>query len=241
MFVLESELTASLRELSRQEGVTLFMTLLAAFQTLLYRYTGQDDIVTGTPISNRNRIELEGLIGFMVNTLALRVRLSSEISFRNLLHRVRETALAAYSHDQVPFDMLVDELSPKRTAGQNPIFQVWFFLDNDNPDSNYDPALSEIVMSPLKNDFSAARLDLALTMNAYSDRIVGVFTFATDLFEPETIITLVKRLRMLLRAVVNNPDWKLLDIPLTNVDEDQESIETTAAGPSDEMQDTFIF
>jgi non-ribosomal peptide synthetase component F len=143
---------------------------------------------------------------------------------------------------------LVDELSPKRTAGQNPIFQAWFFLDNDNPDSNQDPALSdqdpalsEVVMSPVKNDFSAARLDLALTMKAYSDRIVGVFTYATDLFEPETISTLVKRFRMLLRAVVNNPDWKLLDIPLTNVDEDQQSIETTAASPSDEMQDIFIF
>jgi non-ribosomal peptide synthetase component F len=139
---------------------------LAAFQTLLYRYTGQEDLIVGTPIANRGRLELEGLIGFFVNTLALRSRLSSDISFRDLLHQVRKTALAAYSHDHVPFEKLVEELSPERSVGENPLFQAWFFLDDK--DVNDEPILPGITLSPVKVDFFSAKLDLALTMTAIS-------------------------------------------------------------------------
>jgi amino acid adenylation domain-containing protein len=239
IFLLDAELAAALRDLSRQEGVTLFMTLLAAFQALLYRYTGQKDIVVGTPIANRNRLELEGLIGFLVNTLALRTQLSSDISFRELLSQVREIALAAYSHDQVPFEKLVVELSPKRAVGQNPIFKVWFFLDNVV--ASEDPVLPEITLSSVKSEFSPAKLDLALAMTAYSNGIAGSFTYAADLFEPDTIVTLAKRFQSLLQALVRNPNCKLFDIPFMDLKESRQLVETDTNGLLEETQASFDF
>jgi len=116
--------------LSRREGVTLFMTLLAAFQTLLYRYTGQDKIVIGTPIANRNRAEIEGLIGFFVNTLALPTDLSGNPTFRELLSRVRQVAWGAYTFQDLPFEKLIEELQPQRDLSHSPLFQVMFVLQN---------------------------------------------------------------------------------------------------------------
>ena len=121
---------STLETLSQQEGVTLFMTLLAAFQTLLYRYTQQEDIAIGSPIANRNRSEIEGLIGFFVNSLVLRTDLSGNPTFRELLNRVREVALGAYAHQDLPFEKLVEELHPERNLNQNPLFQVVFALQN---------------------------------------------------------------------------------------------------------------
>ena len=127
---LSTELSEALTALSQQEKVTLFMTLLAAFETLLHRYTGQEDILVGTPIANRNRNELEGLIGFFVNTLVLRTDLSGNPSFRELLRRVREVTLGACAHQDVPFEMLVEELQPERDLSRTPLFQVMFVLQN---------------------------------------------------------------------------------------------------------------
>jgi NRPS condensation-like uncharacterized protein len=237
-FLLDEELTLALRTLSRREGVTLFMTLLAAFQTLLYGFTGQKDITVGTPVANRNRLELEGLIGFFVNTMALRTLLSSNISFRELLRQVRETALAAYSHDQVPFEKLVVELSPKRVIGQNPLFQVWFFLDQTL--SHKDQVLPGLTISSVKGSPSPAKLDLALAMSAYDRRIAGKFTYAADLFDPETISALIKRFQSLLQAVVLNPDGKLLDLLLADLSESHELMETSARS-IDDMHSDFIF
>jgi amino acid adenylation domain-containing protein/non-ribosomal peptide synthase protein (TIGR01720 family) len=238
-FVVERELAERLRDLSREESVTLFMALLAAFQTLLYRYTGQKDIVVGTPIANRNRLELEGLIGFFVNTLALRIQLSAEMSFRELLRKVRETALAAYSHDQLPFERLVTELSPKRNTAENPIFQVWFYLENGS--SSNDPIFPGVILSSTESDFAPARLDLTLTMTTNFDGLAGAFTYATDLFEPETIITLTERFQSLLVALVCDPDCKLLDIPLAALTETQQSAETFTTISLDERESTFVF
>ena len=129
--MLSKELTEGLKALSRKEGVTLFMTLLAAFQTLLYRYTGQEDIVVGSPIANRNRTEIEGLIGFFVNTLV-----SAHRTFRQsdipgtVSQRVRKTALEAYAHQDLPFEKLVEELQPERSLSHSPLFQVMFVLQN---------------------------------------------------------------------------------------------------------------
>jgi hypothetical protein len=123
---LPKSLSEALEALSQQEGVTLFMTLLAAFQTLLYRYTQQEDIAVGSPIANRNRSEIEGLIGFFVNSLVLRTNLSGNPTFRELLSRVREVALGAYAHQDLPFEKLVEELHPERNLSQNPLFQVVF-------------------------------------------------------------------------------------------------------------------
>jgi amino acid adenylation domain-containing protein len=238
-FLLEKELVAGLRELSSKEAVTLFTTLFAAFQTLLYRYTGQKDIVVGAPIANRNKIELEGLIGFFVNTLALRTRLSSDISFRDLLRQTQETALAAYSHSQVPFEKLVEELSPKRSIGQNPLFQVWFFLDDMAFSENL--VLPGITLSRVNIDASAARLDLALTMSAFSNDIVGAFTYDTDLFETSTMITMTERFHSLLKAVVRNPDQRLIDIPIADFNENRESIEINRLALFDKTQADFVF
>ncbi len=120
----------ALRELSRQEGTTLFMTLLAAFQTLLFRYSGQQDIVVGSPVAGRNRTELEGLIGFFVNMLPLRTDLSGAPTFRELLGKVRETTLDAYAHQELPFEKLVEELQPERSPSHAPLVQVVFVLQN---------------------------------------------------------------------------------------------------------------
>jgi len=212
---------------------------LAAFQALLYRYTGQKDIVIGTPIANRNRLELEGLIGFLINTLAMRTQLSSDISFRELLSQVREIALAAYSHDQVPFEKLVVELSPKRAVGENPLFKVWFFLDNAS--AGTDPVLPEITLSSVKVEFSPAKLDLALSMTVYSNGIACCFTYAADLFEPETITTLAKRFQFLIQTLVYNPDCKLFDIPLMDLKENRQLVGTEKLSPPDDTQTSFNF
>ena len=129
-FDLPAPLTQALKELGRREGATLFMTLLAAFQVLLHRYSGQEDIAVGTPIAGRGRTELEGLIGFFVNTLVLRSDLAGNPAFTELLARVRETALGAYTHQDLPFEKLVEELSPSRDISRNPLFQVMFVLQN---------------------------------------------------------------------------------------------------------------
>ena len=125
-FALSAELTSKLTQLSQKQGVTLFMTLLAAFDTLLYRYTGTEDILVGSPIANRNRSEIEGLIGFFVNTLVMRTNLAGNPSFSELLTRVREMAMDAYSHQDLPFEMLVEALQPERDLSHTPLFQVMF-------------------------------------------------------------------------------------------------------------------
>ena len=129
-FVVPAELTRKLNELSRREGLTLFMTLLAGFQILLSRYSGQDDIVVGTPIAGRSRVEIEGLIGFFVNTLVMRTKLTGEPTVRQALSRVREMALEAHAHQDLPFERLVEELQPDRSLSHTPVFQVMFTLQN---------------------------------------------------------------------------------------------------------------
>ena len=158
-FDLPAPLTQALKELSRREGATLFMTLLAAFQVLLHRYSGQDDIAVGTPIAGRRRTELEGLIGFFVNTLVLRTDLAGNPTFSELLARVRDSALGAYTHQDLPFEKLVEELSPSRDMSRNPLFQVMFVLQNA-PDAA--PALQGVQASRLPLAGHSAKFDLTL-------------------------------------------------------------------------------
>ena len=154
---LSQTLSKAIKKLSRQEGVTLFMTLLAAFKVLLYRYTGQEDIVVGSPIANRNQTDIEDLIGFFVNTLVLRTDLSSDPTFQQLLNRVREVALDAYAHQDLPFEKLVEELQPERNLSHNPLFQVLFILQNAPMPSI---ELPDLTISPVKIDSKTAKFDL---------------------------------------------------------------------------------
>jgi non-ribosomal peptide synthetase component F len=217
-FELLPGLTDSLRELGRRQGCTLFMTLLAAFQTLLHRYSGQDDIAVGSPIGNRNRLELEGLIGLFLNTLVLRTRLSGDPSFRELLGRVRGTALEAYAHQDVPFEKLVEELEPERNLSHTPLFQVAFVLQNTLEEALH---LEGLTVAPLPVSISTgtAKFDLTLSLEETSAGLAGAIEYSTDLFEPATIRRLLGHFQTLLEGLVAYPDRRLSALPLLTADE----------------------
>ena len=184
MHTLPPALADDLRALSRREGATLFMTLLAAFQALLHRYTGQADVVVGSPIANRTRAEVEGLIGFFVNTLALRTSFEGDPTFRELLQRVRATSLAAYAHQDLPFERLVEELQPSRDPSYNAIFQVVFALQN-TPDQELQ--LPGVTLQGMEVDAGTAQLDLSLYIWETTGGLVCRLEYNTDLFEDATI------------------------------------------------------
>jgi amino acid adenylation domain-containing protein len=215
---LNPSLSSSIGELSRREGVTLFMTLLAAFGVLLGRYTRQDDIVVGTPVAGRDRVELEKLIGLFINTLVLRVDLSGNPSFRELLRRVRETALGAYAHQDLPFEKLVEELHPERDLGRNPLFQVSFQLlpDIEPSDEMEGPTRSAEL------EQGTAMFDLGLDMWESSSGLKGSIEYSTDLFEPATIERMASHYENLLESLAANPDLKLSDLELLSADERQQ-------------------
>ncbi|MDF0552096.1 non-ribosomal peptide synthetase [Kamptonema sp. UHCC 0994] len=205
---LPLSLTEMLKDLSRREGVTLFMTLMAAFQTLLYRYTGQTDIPVGTAANIRNQQELEGMIGYFLNTLVMRSDLSGNPSFKELLVRVREVTLGAYAHQELPFQKLVEELQPERNLSYNPLFQVAFVLE---------PPLVEMdgwTISQLDVDTGTAKSDLYLELDERPEGIVGRFEYSTDLFNAETIERMVGHFQILLEGIVANPDQKISELPL---------------------------
>jgi non-ribosomal peptide synthetase component F len=212
-----------LTELSRQQGATLFMTLLAAFDALLYRYTGSSDILVGTPIANRNRGEIEGLIGFFVNTLVLRTDLADNPSFSQLLTRVREVAMDAYAHQDLPFEMLVEALQPERDLSHSPLFQVAFVLQN-TPKSEIGMTGLTVTDLPLEN--TTAKFDLTLAMVNTDDGLKGVWEYNTDLFESSTIERLAGHFANLLAGIVANPQAQISQLPLlTEVEQQQLLIE----------------
>ena len=177
---MSPEVTAGLKELSRREGVTLFMTLLAAFQTLLHRYSGQEDIVVGSPVAGRNYAETEGLIGFFVNTLPLRAQLRGEPTFVELLQRVKEVCLGAYAHQDVPFEKLVEELQPERELSRSPLFQAMFMLQNT---PRQELQLSGLKLSRVGGESTTAKFDLTLVLQENGDELHGSMEYSTDLFE----------------------------------------------------------
>ncbi len=210
-FALSRDLSARLVELSRREGATLFMTLLAAFYVLLYRYTGEPDIVVGTPVANRNRQELEPLIGFFVNTLALRADLSGDPTFRELLAQVREVSLGAYAHQDLPFEMLVEELSPIRDWSRNPLFQVLFALQN-MPEASSQSIGLEISSVEVKT--TRAQFDLILDVTEFGGQIYATFVYNTDLFDASTIERIAAHFKVLLAGVVARPGQPIGALPL---------------------------
>ena len=214
--VLTEELTTGLRSLSRKEGATIFMILLAAFQAMLYRYTTQDDIVVGTPIAGRTRAEIEGLIGLFINTLVLRTDLSGNPTFQELLGRVRETALGAYNHQELPFEKLVEELQPARDFSFPPLFQVMFNMHNfANSDLEMPGLTVEQLLPPELN----AQFDLALNAVERNGGIHLKLIYNTDLFEAATVRRMLGHFKMLLEDIVENPNQRLSSLSLLAEDE----------------------
>jgi hypothetical protein len=201
--VLPKALSERLQELSQREGVTLFMTLLAAFVLLLHRYSGQEDIVVGSPIANRNRSELEGLIGFFVNMLVLRTDLSGKLNFRDLLSRVRERALEAYAHQDLPFEKLVEELQPERDMSRNPLFQVVFALQS-SPMAQRE--IGDLTFSVMLPDTRTTRFDLEVHVREEQEGLEVWFVCNTDLFEAETIRRMLGHYQRLLECMVVDPE-----------------------------------
>jgi amino acid adenylation domain-containing protein len=210
-FTLPVDLLTALQVLSQQNEVTLFMTLLAAFQVLLHRYTGQTDIAVGSPIANRSQVETESLIGFFVNTLVLRTDLSGNPGFRELLGRVREVTLDAYTHQDVPFEKLVEVLQPERDLSRTPLFQVMFALQNAPMEAFELPGLS---LSPMEVDSSTSKFDLTLSLNEASRGLVCVVEYNTDLFEADTIGRLISHFQTLLEGIAADPIRRIADLPL---------------------------
>nr|MDZ8007589.1 condensation domain-containing protein [Nostoc sp. DedSLP05]MDZ8102661.1 condensation domain-containing protein [Nostoc sp. DedSLP01] len=215
-FALSLELTDSLVKLSQQQGCTLFMTLLAAFDTLLYRYTGQEDILVGSPIANRDRSEIEGLIGFFVNTLVMRTSLAGNPSFNELLSRVREVALGAYAHQDLPFEMLVEALQPERDLSHTPLFQVMLVLQNA-PMSSVE--LAGLTISPLQAENTTAKFDLTLFMQNTATGLVGVWEYNTDLFDASTIERMSGHFVTMLEGILANPQERISQLPILTASE----------------------
>ncbi len=210
-FMLHPEIADSLKKLSQDNDSTLFMTLLAAFKVLLYRYSGQDDISVGTPVANRNRSEIEGLIGFFVNTLVIRSDFSGEPTFREFLGQVRETAMQAYSNQDVPFEMLVDAVQPDRDLSHTPLFQVMFALQ-DNPIESIK--LPNFQLEGLETESGTAKFDITLFMEDRADGIKGAFEYSTDLFDTRTIQNMAGHFQTLLKSIVANPDERISALTL---------------------------
>ncbi len=212
-FHLSPEVSQALKQIAKKVGATEFMALLAAFQTLLYRYSGQEDIVVGSPIANRNHPEIEQLIGFFVNTLALRAKFYDQPNFVQLLKQVRETALAAYAHQDLPFEKLVDALQPERNLSHSPIFQVMFALQTQGR-SDLQPVHSELRLSPIEAHSKTAKFDLTLFMLEEADHFSGALEYNTDLFDDDTMDRFIEHFKNLLAAMVEQPEVPVSRLPL---------------------------
>jgi len=224
-FFISKSLATSVASLSKQENVTPFMTLLAAFNTLLHRYTAQDDVVVGTPIAGRNRKETEALIGFFVNTLVLRTDLSGDPTFRELLARVRETSLEAYAHQDLPFEMLVEKLQPERSLSHTPLFQVMFVLQN-LIESEVD--LSDVSVRALPVEGTIAKFDLTLSMEQRREGLKGYFEYSTDLFDAATIERMAGHFQTVLESIVLDPDKRLSELPIMSESERRQLLSETS-------------
>jgi amino acid adenylation domain-containing protein/non-ribosomal peptide synthase protein (TIGR01720 family) len=228
---LSPELTERLEDLSRQAGATLFMTLLAAFAVLLSRYSGTSDIVIGSPIANRTHQHIEPLIGFFVNTLALRIDWQGNPSFEELLGQVRRVALDAYAHQDLPFERLIEELRPERNLSHTPLFQVMFMLQNAPLG---EVRLADLTLTPLELENLAAKFDLTLSLHAAGPVLEGVLEYNTDLFSRATIKRMLGHFQTLLTAIVEAPRQPVRTLPLLTAAERRQWLswnDTAVVGP----------
>jgi len=210
-FTLSGSLLEGLKKLNRNEGVTLFMTLLAAYQTLLHLYAGQDSVCVGSPVANRNLAETEGLIGFFVNTLVLRTNFSGDPTFREILRRVRDVTLEAYNYQALPFQKLVEALQMERKAAYTPIVQAVFTFHNQPARTL---ALPRLKLKPIKIEERTTEHDLTLIMQEQTDGLGGVIVYKSDLIEAAFVDRLLDHFRLILDLAVAQPDVRILDLPL---------------------------
>lgn len=205
-FSIPDELCIRLRELSRNEGATLFMSMLAAYKVLLHRYTRNEDIRVGSPVANRNRLEFEGVVGCFLNMLVLRTNVNGIFTFRQVLQQVRDTALEAYSHQDMPFERLVMELRPPRTSKANPFFQVAFMFENFPTRQTRLPGLD---VSRIVADTNTSKFDLTLVLAPEGDTLAGAFEYRTDSFSPDSIDRLIEDYCSVLQNVTANPNLRV--------------------------------
>lgn len=218
---ISAEVTSDLRSMSGEAGATLFMLLLAAFEVLLYRYTDKEDICVGTPIAGRNRFETESVVGLFVNTLVMRVDLCGEPSFSELVGRVRDVVIGAFTNQDVPFEKLVEELNPERSMSHSPLFQVMFALQNvETP----IPHLPDLRLDPLPCDTATSKFDLGLDVYDGQQGLVCTFEYNTDLFDASTIKRLASHYKTLLEAIVADPNRRISDLPLLSESEQQQLV-----------------
>lgn len=236
-FEVPPETSAALHTLARDEKATLFMVLLAAFDVLLYRYTGRDDLPVGTPIAGRNRPEIEGLIGFFVNTLVIRSRLEGNPTFRTLIHRVGEVVREAFAHQDVPFERLVDELHPERTLNRTPLFQVMFQLYHSSDGTLKLPGLE---VRRIRSGNDSAKFDLTLALHDTPGGLHGNFGYRTDLFDAGTIDRMAGHFCTLLDAIAKDPDQPIGDVPLLTETERQELIQAGEGLRADYPRDRCV-
>jgi amino acid adenylation domain-containing protein/non-ribosomal peptide synthase protein (TIGR01720 family) len=216
-FTISPELTDAWKQLSRDEGTTLFMSLLASWQTWLSRYGGQEDIAVGSPIAGRTRSELEGLIGFFVNTLVFRTDLSGNPTFQELLDRVRQTSFDAYAHQSVPFEKIVDELAPERNLRHTPLFQAMFVLQNIPVQME---ASKDLQLSPFPFVQETAKYDLTLTMMDTPNGLECAWEYNSDLFSERAVDRMIKQYLQLIKAIIQDPSQSIRDISLLTKEEE---------------------
>jgi len=230
---LPAELSAGLKQLSQREGVTLFMTLLAGWQLLLARYSRQPDVVVGSPVANRTRAEVEGLIGFFVNTLVLRTEVDGELRVRELLQRVREVCLGAYAHQEVPFEMLVEQLQPERDLSYTPLFQVMMMLQNTPPQQRTEWA--GVGMSAVEVESGTAKYDMTLGLAESPQGLVGTLEYNRDLYERESMERLLGHYQQVLTALVAQEEQRVWEVRLLSAAEEAQVLRQ-ASGPRAEYE-----
>ncbi|HEJ1611303.1 TPA: pyoverdine non-ribosomal peptide synthetase PvdD, partial [Pseudomonas aeruginosa] len=221
---LDIDLSQALRRVAQQEGATAFALLLASFQALLYRYSGQADIRVGVPIANRNRVETERLIGFFVNTQVLKADLDGRMGFDELLAQARQRALEAQAHQDLPFEQLVEALQPERSLSHNPLFQVLFNYQSEARGNGQAFRFDELQMESVQFDSRTAQFDLTLDLTDEEQRFCAVFDYATDLFDASTVERLAGHWRNLLRGIVANPRQRLGELPLLDAPERRQTL-----------------
>ena len=212
----DEETARRLTALNQQAGTTLFMTLLAAFKTVLYRYTGKSDLLVGTPVANRNREEIEPLIGFFSNTLVLRTKLNGNGSFRELLQQVRETVLGAQGHQKLPFERLVQELAPERSLSHAPLFQVILALNNPSVGKLELPQLE---LQAVIGDSATAKFDLTVVLSSRERGISGTIIYNRDLFGPTKMAQFAGHFRRVVESISQDASQKLWQVEMLSESE----------------------